>query len=300
MDWRWVFLLSLSLATTGWAQDTTSPKPGPGPRDRASLRLSYDDTARFTDGNDPGLDRASLRVTSLELKTGAPLLLGESFKLLFSLDLARSDLNFRSAGGFQDLVLYVLEPGLAAIVELNEDWSVFAKAGPRLASDLISIESDDIGLSALFVANRALSPNLRINLGIFARLGFGNDLIVPAVGLSWDISPQWRLDLQAPAPRLTWSPSRLLSLSAEFGFLPGQWHARIKDPQSGQRVSGFLDRRGSRASLSADVALGGGWRLRLALSFNFLQGLEFRDGSREVFDSPLRESLGLSIGLAWQ
>ncbi len=127
--------------------------------------------------------------------------------------------------------------------DFSETWSgTFGLLGSASWEDGASF-SDSWNVGALALANYRFSPGLKVGLGAFylTRQG-GDDLLVPALGLDWQISERFSLKLYGIDAKATWALNEVWSvyLHGEFDPRGAQLRERKGVAAESFRDQGFL------------------------------------------------------------
>lgn len=106
--------------------------------------------------------------------------------------------------------------------QINEQWGWFTGGDVRSSWENGAKFEDSLTVGAVGGASYAVSPELRFTLGAMVRTKLeDNVMVVPLIGVDWQISKEWRLwARQRAAPRLdlTYSPNKEWSFGVGAGY----------------------------------------------------------------------------------
>lgn len=131
-------------------------------------------------------------------------------KWFIPLDLRSNNLYLGSQSGAPvPDAIHTLSIGVGLGYRPTERLTLMAKVTPTLYS-LNGVDSHDIGLSYGLMAKYKYdySPSLKILSGLMYSPGSSFNLL-PVVGVDWDITDRFNLQLMFPMPRLTYTPNKL-------------------------------------------------------------------------------------------
>lgn len=190
-------------------------------------------------------------------------------------------LNLRN----QDLHAIQLPFDLRYQIE-NSPWSWWLRVLPGLFTDFESVNNEDWAFSSIFAGNREINEQLLLSLGAYFSRDFGEDRLFPTLGLVWDPSDQWRLNLTPPNVTIAHHPSEnwILKLSAYPGG--GSWN--IEDSIS--QESRDINLRSIRVGIGIEFRIYERWWFSIWGGANVIQRLEVLDNGHEAFKSDLATS----------
>lgn len=116
--------------------------------------------------------------------------------------------------------------------KINEQWTVSATMGPQFYR-LEDVDSSDVGIGGVVRAVYRWRPNVTVSLG----LGIQPDrdvVVLPAVGVRWDINTNWTLNLMFPKPEIIYKVNPDLDVFAGVGLNFTVFRA---DKDMGERVN---------------------------------------------------------------
>lgn len=189
------------------------------PRERSAFAHIYEGSASVDGGG-----RLALRET--ELRTGYPVIRTEEFIGTLGLRWTRYDF-IASGEELEDFTAHSLRLPLRGVWPRKAGWTWMAMVAPAVRSDLESISSDDLGVSALAIGTYPWRTNWRVSAGAVYSQDFGRSRVFPAVGAIWTPSEAWTIDLNFPRPRVAYRVNE--SLVIGLGLEPGgdQWNVEI-------------------------------------------------------------------------
>lgn len=257
-------------------------------RDRASASVLWDGRAALE--GSPG-DRIAIQET--ELSTAYPVLRRTNLTVLAGVRWTRYAFDV-DAADFDDLTTHSVRLPLRLNYRGLPGWTLLASATPGLSTDFDGVNSDDLVMGALFLANRPLSPSLTLSAGAGYSQAFGTSRGFPALGATWQPREDFRVELIFPRPRVLYTAAPSLDLFAVFEPGGDQWNIRDQGRSRDLALEeyragvGFEWRRGSRLAL---VALAGA-----ALE----RQLDLRDDGTRVFRRDIDDTWFLRAGLVFR
>lgn len=145
--------------------------------------------------------------------------------------------------------LFVAQFGAVVQYDLNNAWQLVAGGTVSWGGDFDANFSDGLGGSGLLGVTRRFTPRFSVTPGVLALGRLEDDaLVIPVLGLDWEISGSWRLRSIGPGAELTWRATD------EWGFfLRGLYRPRDFRLDSGAEVpSGVLRERAFPVSLGVE------------------------------------------------
>jgi hypothetical protein len=102
--------------------------------------------------------------------------------------------------------LFVGQFGAVGLYDLNDTWQLVLGGTVSWGGDLDASFSDGLGGSALLGVTYRFSPRFSVTPGVLALARLEDDaLVIPVLGLDWEINDSWRLRSIGPGAELTWS-----------------------------------------------------------------------------------------------
>jgi hypothetical protein len=145
--------------------------------------------------------------------------------------------------------LFVAQLGALAFYDLNDTWQVVAGGTISWGGDFDASFSDGLGGSGLLGVTYRFSPKFSLTPGVLALARLEDDaLVVPVLGLDWEIADDWRLRSIGPGAELTWQAAD------EWGFfLRGLYRPRdFRLAEDATVPSGVLRERAFPVSLGIE------------------------------------------------
>jgi hypothetical protein len=135
------------------------------------------------------------------------------------------------------------------LYDYSEEWLFGAMVMPGISGDLENT-SDAFTFSAFAGAGYKVSPTLSLLGGVFYADGFGDDFLAPGVGVIWNPSPDWSVNIMPPFASVRWNfqEDYYLSMFARFDSTTWNVGADATGPDrdvnmSSTRVGLRLERR---------------------------------------------------------
>lgn len=208
-----------------------------------------------------------------------------------------SELDWTEQNLFANDSLHRLELNLALVYRPQASpWVGFLSAGPALATDGSSINSDDLFYVAIIGVGYRFSDRFTLLGGAYFSQDFGESRLLPAPGFIWTPSEKWTLSLIPPRLRIAYAPSSDWRIAAEAFPDGGSWSITTRDDQSA-----FLDRSGVRLGLRVErrvigngwLFVSGGWMVARQLIIEGTNG-------QKLFESDADGGAYFGAGFAWR
>ncbi|MBC8017026.1 MAG: hypothetical protein H7X83_00710 [Verrucomicrobia bacterium] len=196
------------------------------------------------------------------------------------------------AGLPQDLHSLYLDAG--AYYKFNARSFASVKMTPGFYSDFKDLGSDDLRMPVLALGGYAFSNGMTLIGGFAYRFGYHSAQFIPALGLTYQVNDQWRIDLIAPRPGVTYSASRQLQLFVAGDFSSDEYE--LKDRAQGAKVIKYRDYRvlgGVDYLPTKQVKLSG------AVGYAFDRDFVFYDGNRSSMRMDNVPFMRLSLDFGW-
>lgn len=217
-----LLLLALAVSPTAFAQLPDFPAPGADPKDRGShppidLLIDYSSVGSGT-MEFRGRDRAESGAQSVTIVLEGSVPVGSPPKLeegvpptpprwMMPLGLMSQNVYFDDVLGAPvpaSVHTLSLDTGLG--YRVNDAWTLMVRVSPTLyRTD--GIDSGDLGVRGGVMALWRRSPSLTWLFGVMAEPD-GEFPVLPVVGASWRINPEFTLSLMAPRPQLIYRPNQ--------------------------------------------------------------------------------------------
>ena len=152
-----------------------------------------------------------------------------------------------------------------------ENWSARVTLSPRFGTDLDNTGSDAWFLDGSVGLIYRYDQTLSLLIGVVYKDAI-NDLIIPAVGVDWEPSEQWRVFLMPPRPRIYYRPVETFRCWLGFEFTRDTYAVEIESTGRNDR----LEIRDYRTILGAEwlftsqasVSLEGGYLFGRELKYD--------------------------------
>jgi hypothetical protein len=164
----------------------------------------------------------------------------------------------------------------------DSPWSFFAQISGQLATDFNSITSHDFDYFARVGARYQFSDNFSLNFGAARVRNFGEAMVLPALGCTWQPTDDWAFTLRGP--RITLSHKINDRLIIRGGGFPtgGLWNV---ENDAGNSVDyGFAS---YNAGLGIDFKLRRGVWLTAWAGTNFANELRAEQNGKTIFEEDL-------------
>jgi hypothetical protein len=99
--------------------------------------------------------------------------------------------------------LHSISLPVTLLYDYSDKWAFGGMVMPALSGDL-SDAGDAFSFSAAVGAGYAQNPNLRWFGGVFYSSGFGEDLLVPGLGVMWRPANDWTVNILPPLANVSW------------------------------------------------------------------------------------------------
>lgn len=238
-----------------------APAPAKGRPASALVSLKLDAAAT---GHTPfkarGLSAGGISVTQAAVGITVPLPpLGEGTYPSVGLDYREYSLDRDANTPLPDR-LKSLKAQFTVVRVLNPDWTLIASTGMGVHEAGSTFSSRGLGVGALAIANRKISPTFDAGFGaVYDSLANGTGRMLPVATFEWRAAPEWRVFLGFPRTGAAWqvNPGVSLELVAEADF--GSFHVQ-DDPLPAGTGKPALNR--TRLEYQAlRVGLAGAWQL---------------------------------------
>jgi len=192
----------------------------------------------------------------------------------------------------QDLHSLYLEAG--AYYKFNERSFATIKLLPGFYSDFKDLGSDDLRMPSLVLGGYAFDSGITLIGGFGYRFGYKSGQFIPAFGITYQVNDQWRIDLVAPRPGVTYNASRQLKLFVAGDFSSEEYE--LKDHAQGAKVIKYRD---YKVMGGVDYLPGRNVKLSGAVGYAFGRDFLFYDGNRPGMTLDNVPFVRLSLDLGW-
>ena len=171
-------------------------------------------------------------------------------------------------------------------------WSFFAQISGQLATDFRDVTGDDLDYSARLGAQYKFSNTFSLNFGAARVRNFGDAMILPALGCTWQPSKDWSFTLLGP--RITLSHQISDHLIIRGGGFPtgGLWN--IEDDTGNSVDYGFAS---YNAGVGIDFKLRRGIWVTAWAGANFANQLRAEKNGDTLFEEDLENGLFGYLGI---
>ncbi len=173
----------------------------------------------------------------------------------------------------------------------SSSWSFFGNFSRDLSSDLTSINSDDLQISARLAAAYQFSNKFSLNFGISRNTNFGEARYLPSLGFKWTPNDQWALSLYGPFLTLSHRPTDNLIVRAQAFPSGGNWNIEQNDK------SLDLGLRSYNVGVSLEYKLRNGLWLSAFAGTSLLNQLQIEDNGRTIAEENLNTGFTTRISL---
>ena len=197
-----------------------------------------------------------------------------------------------SAGLPADLHTLFLEAG--AHYSINEKSFAALKVYPGLYSDFGDVGGDDLRLPVLALGGHVFDNGITLVGGFAYRFGNHDSLIIPVIGITYQIDERWRLAIIAPRPAVTYKASREVSFFVAGDFASDEYE--LKDRSLGAKAIKYRDYKamgGIEYLLQPTVKLTG------MLGYAFDRRFFFYDGNRSSMGIDDVPFMRFSLDVGW-
>lgn len=198
-----------------------------------------------------------------------------------------NQMDFKNIPNLQDQDLHAIQLPVDFRYKVEDtSWSWWLRVRPGLFTDFESVNNEDWAFSSIFTGNREISAHLTLSFGAYFSRDFGKDRFFPTLGLVWEPTAKWRINLTPPHVTIAHHPSEnwILKLAAYPGG--GSWN--IDDSTS--RKSRDINLRSVRVGLGIERRMYERCWFSIWGGANVRQRVEVLNGGRNVFESDLGAS----------
>lgn len=171
-------------------------------------------------------------------------------------------------------------------------WSFFAQISGQLATDFRDVTGDDLDYSARLGAQYKFSKTFSLNFGAARVRNFGDAMVLPALGCTWQPSKDWSFTILGP--RITLSHQISDHLIIRGGGFPtgGLWN--IEDDTGNSVDYGFAS---YNAGVGIDFKLRRGIWVTAWAGANFANQLRAEKNGDTLFEEDLENGLFGYLGI---
>ncbi len=209
------------------------------------------DDGRFQAG-EVGVDRFDFSVT------GSAAWAAAKGQFLYGLAYSRTELD-ADPGLTLPETLEELSLSLGLRRELSANWGLAVFLRPGFYGDFESLNSDSFNVPVLLLTSYRESATRMWFFGVNAN-PFSDNPVLPAIGLRWQFSPSWTLDLAYPRTSLMWSVREDfkagLAVSAQGGNYRITDNLGVPAPGVARLANTYVDYNEFRAGLRIEKKVG--------------------------------------------
>ena len=191
----------------------------------------------------------------------------------------------------QDLHALFIEAGVR--YRINDRSFASVKLYPGIYSDFKELGGDDLRMPLLALAGYSFENGLSTVGGFAYRFGYHAGQLIPVLGFSYQPNRNWRFDLIAPRPGITYIASRQLQLFVAGDFASDEY--QLKDRSLGAKAVKYNDYKAMGGVQYQPIAA---VKITTSVGYAFERRFTFFDGNRpdlRVDDVPFVK-VGLDVG----
>lgn len=192
----------------------------------------------------------------------------------------------------QDLHALFVEAG--ARYRINDRSFATLKLYPGFYSDFKDLGDDDLRMPVLALGGYSFENGLSVVGGFIYRFGYHASQFIPALGFSYQPDQNWRIDLIAPRPGITYIASPRLQLFVAGDFASDEYE--LKDRAIGAKAIKYSD---FKAMAGVQYLPAPAVKISTSVGYAFERRFAFFDGNRpdlRVDDVPF---LKVSLDVGW-
>jgi hypothetical protein len=192
------------------------------------------------------------------------------------------------------LNLHALYGEVGTVYNISDRSFVTLKLYPGLSSDFEDIGTADIRMPVLALGGHSFNNGMTLVGGFIYQVGYRVPLLIPALGFIYQPNEQWRVDLIAPRPGVTYSVSRKVRL-----FIAGDFAVDEYGLHGNPKGASVIRYRDYKAMGGVDYLPQPATKLSLAIGYAFSRYFDFYDRnlpSVRIDDVPF---MRLSLDVGW-
>ncbi len=230
-----------------------------------------------------------LGVQRFEFEAGGRTVLGPGHVLTHGFTWTRTEID-RPAFALLPESLDELALRLGWMYQIDPQWRLTATLRPGFYGDRAKLDGDTFNAPFLGLASYAASRELIWSFGLIAN-AFGDNPVLPVVGVRWTFAPDWTFNLGFPRAGVSWKYSPTTTFSAGATFQGGAYKL-TRHPSAAAAaltrslVGEKLDYREVRVGVGADIALNESVTLGLDAGMAVSQRFEYDDRNLVVRAKP--------------
>jgi hypothetical protein len=254
------------------------------------LRYTFDDDMEFTDFC------GKLSMHEAEVTVPLPVVRSGNFRLLGALYYRYYQMQVDTPGLKRDLDLHTLRvPIQAAWLSPTTPWFYYVLLEPGVSSDFDSVSRDSIDISASVDVGYRFSSTFVLALGVYYTRDYGDDVLLPSIGLLWTPNETFSLNVTPAGIISTINCSEDWRLRLKAIPYGGRW--TVSNDKGG---SERIELSGGKVGIDVEHRLGKDAWLSVGAGVNVFSNLRYEDSrGREVLDRDLDPALYVTAGLHW-
>jgi len=190
--------------------------------------------------------------------------------------------------------LHSLFVEVGARYRINDRSFASIKLYPGFYSDFKDLGGDDLRMPLLALGGYSFDNGLSAVGGFAYRFGYHTSQLIPVLGFSYQPNQNWRFDLLAPRPGITYTASRQLQLFVAGDFASDEY--QLKDRSLGAKAIKYSDYK----------AMGGvhyrpnpAVTITTSLGYAFERRFTFFDGNRSGMRMDDIPFVKVSLDVGW-
>ncbi len=220
---------------------------------------------------------------------------GEEFFMLVSLyyRLYLADIGTGPVNG--DFELHTVRvPIEAAWLSPATPWFMYGYLAPGLSTDFSRIDGDSFDLTASLNVGYRFSDRFVLAAGAYYTRDYGDDVILPSLGLLWFPCDYFRLEVSPVGIVPEWRITENTRLKGRIAPMGGRW--TVDDSQAAK-----IEISGAKAGLELEHRLFHNCWLSVGAGWNVLADIAIEDNhGHEVVDDDLESGLYVGARLMWE
>lgn len=192
----------------------------------------------------------------------------------------------------QDLHALFVETG--ATYRFNDRTFATVRLSPGFYSDFKDIGDDDLRMPVLALGGYTFDNGVSLIGGFIYRFGYQAGQYIPALGISYQPNQDWKIDLIAPRPALTYFASKRLQLFVAGDFSSDEYE--LKDRSLGAKALKYSDYKAMGGCTYLPLP---DLKLSTSVGYAFERRFAFYDGNRSdmrIDDVPF---FRVSLEMGW-
>jgi hypothetical protein len=192
----------------------------------------------------------------------------------------------------RDLHALFIEAG--ASYRINDRAFASLKLYPGFYSDFKELGEDDLRMPVLALGGYTFDNGISAVGGFVYRFGYHANQYIPALGFSYQPNRNWRLDLIAPRPAVTYFASKRLQLFAGGDFSSDEY--QLKDNSLGVKAIRYSD---LKAMAGVSYLPAPEIKFSTSVGYAFERKFKFFEGNRSDMRLDDIPFFKLSLDVGW-